>query len=131
MIKTKCLFAPPEEEDGIRIVVSYKLPSKGYLRTHNAIWEPNLAPDPTTVKAYKRKKNGITWKQYTEKYLAKMKSASSTKAIDKWATVSLIETITLLCYEGESNPHCHRHLLKTLIDERVIVIQKESRRRKR
>ena len=27
------------------------------------------------------------------------------------------KTITLLCFEREDNPHCHRHLLKKLIEK--------------
>jgi len=115
MVKTKSLFDKSELSDGKRIVVSYKLPSKYYLSTHNAVWEVYLPPYQHMVYGYRA--GQITWEKYTELYLLKMKLPRAAQAIKKLATLSLIQDITLLCYEKEDNPHCHRHLLKALIDQ--------------
>jgi len=118
MVKTKCLFDRPEDSDGTRLVVAYKLPSKNYLSRFNAFWELALAPNKTTVRAYKSRR--ITWKEYTALYLAKMALPEAIEIIGKWAKlVAGGTTITLLCYEKEGNSHCHRHLLKRLIKKQA------------
>ena len=117
MVRTKCLFNRVVPSDGRRFVVSYKLPSKDYVSFDKAMWEPDLAPFPKMVNEYHA--GQITWKEYTSLYLAKMKLTPAVKAIEKLAKLSLIQDITLLCYEKEDNPQCHRHLLKVLIDRKA------------
>lgn len=115
MIKTKSLFDRVEESDGKRIVVSYKLPSRHYCSTYDTSWEVVLAPFPRTVKGWHKKQ--LTWEEYTLLYLDKMTSLHSIESINRLAKLSLTKTLTLLCYEKEDDPHCHRHLLKALIDQ--------------
>lgn len=118
MVKTKCLFDPPEDSDGTRLVIAYKLPSKNYLSRFNAEWELAVAPNKEWVTAYHRKK--LLWTEYTKFYLAKMALPAAMKVISKWAKfVAKGGTLTLLCYEKEEDPHCHRHLLKKLIEEQA------------
>ena len=46
--------------------------------------------------------------------------------LQRLAQMAVSSTITLLCFEAEGDPQCHRHLLKRLIEERVLNLQEES-----
>ena len=79
-----------------------------------------LGPSLELLKDYKgwSGKGNITWEEYEKRFVEEMKSPKSKEAIDVLAERSLAgETFTLLCYEKESNPHCHRHIVKRLIYE--------------
>lgn len=60
-------------------------------------------------------KNGsISWSEYVARYEREM--SQQTEAIKSLAALAAGETITLLCYEAEGDLHCHRYLLKDMID---------------
>jgi uncharacterized protein YeaO (DUF488 family) len=67
------------------------------------------------LKAWKA--GNISWDQYTERYLQEM--STHEKVIEDLARKAMSGTITLLCFEGETDPHCHRHLLKKLVEKRM------------
>jgi len=113
MIKTKSIHDPVEESDGERILVSRYWPhdySREQLQLTDWFWA--LGPDGDTL--YSWKKGKISWNEYTQQYLEEMKSR--TGLIARLAKRAQEGTITLLCYEEEDDPHCHRHLLKGLIE---------------
>ncbi len=110
MIKTKCIFAPTSDEDGERILISRGYPY--HSDAHLDIWFVSLGPSKDLLDAWKA--DSITWEEYTDRYHEEMKSR--TGLIAKLAERSKKGTITLLCFEKEDNPHCHRHLLKRLIE---------------
>jgi uncharacterized protein YeaO (DUF488 family) len=66
-------------------------------------------------------KNGppISWPQYRARYLAEMK-AQKARIAEIAARVRAGETITLLCSRAcEDESHCHRSLLRDLIEKAV------------
>jgi len=114
MVKTKCLYDPVGESDGERLLVTCYWPRGASKKRLSAQWLKNLAPSKELVRDWKKKKQKISWEEYTRRYHEEMRSQS--EAIGELANRAIGGTITLLCYEREDNPCCHRHLLKQLIE---------------
>ena len=116
MINTKCLKAEPEAADGHRILVTRQWPRP---RTKVSLalseqwgWQKALAPSKELLDDWKQ--GTITWDEYTVRYHDEM--GSQRELIEKLAAFSGEHTVTLLCFEADGDPHCHRHLLKALLD---------------
>ena len=118
MIKTKSIYKSKEESDGTRILITRYYPrfmKKAHFDERMLV----LSPDPDTLRKWKlSKKTEEDWKRIEEKFLPQMKDLAAMEAIAELRQRSSSgETITLLCYckEGE---HCHRYLIKSLIEDR-------------
>ena len=113
MVKTKSVYDPVKESDGERTLVTRYWPrplSKTQVAYAN--WLRNLAPSKDLLRDWKKEK--ISWKQYTARYHEEMRSQK--EAIRDLANRAKRGTISLLCFEKENDPCCHRHLLKKLIE---------------
>jgi uncharacterized protein YeaO (DUF488 family) len=117
MVKTKCLYDPVDESDGDRLLVTRYWPRGVSKKQLSAQWLKNLAPSEELVGDWKNKKQKISWEEYTLRYHEEM--SGQQEAIKKLAQRAKRGTITLLCYEREDNPYCHRHLLKRLIEREM------------
>lgn len=115
MIKTKSIYDPVEESDGERILVSRYWP-RGISKERLSIsqWIQNLAPSKILLQDWKA--GSITWAEYESRYCEESKGQRGD--IETLAKRSNFGTITLLCYEREGDPHCHRHLLKRMVEEK-------------
>jgi uncharacterized protein YeaO (DUF488 family) len=76
-------------------------------------WLRNLAPNKKLLGDWKEGR--ISWDEYKIRYHGEMRGQR--EAIRDLATKARRGTITLLCFEPEDDPCCHRHLLKELIEE--------------
>lgn len=115
MIKTKSIFQPESLSDGIRILITHSVSNK-LRQFHFDKHISKLAPSKSLLNNWLAKR--ISWAEYTKCFLEEMNSKQSKNIIIKLAMLSMKgETITLLCYEKEENPHCHRHIVKKLISE--------------
>jgi uncharacterized protein YeaO (DUF488 family) len=112
MVKTKRLYDAIGELDGDRILVARHWPRGVSKERLSAQWLMNLAPSKELVRDWKERK--ISWDKYTCRYHEEM--CSQREAIRELANRAMRGTITLLCYEQEDDPCCHRHLLKKLIE---------------
>lgn len=114
MIKTKSAYELPDKSDGERILISRYWP-RGLSKERLSIeaWLKELAPSKELLMDWKTEK--ITWQEYEKRYLKEM-SAQKEK-INILSEKTRHGTITLLCFEKEENPYCHRHLLKKLIEQ--------------
>ena len=117
MIKTKSVKDPIEKSDGKRILVMRR-----WARPHSKVglqvegdgqWLRDLAPSQELLADWK--KLCISWDEYVVRYIEEMKHQQA--AIADLAKEAAQGTITLLCQEEESDPHCHRHLLKKMIED--------------
>lgn len=111
MVKTKSIYDPVEAADGKRFLISRYWPrgrSKDKLKLSG--WIRELAPSKELLQDWKKK---ISWREYEQRYSKEMESKP--QFIQEMAGLAEISTITLLCFEKEDNPHCHRHLLKKII----------------
>ena len=122
-IETKRWCDPKKKSDGFRLLICrYRpraLPKKD--ETWDS-WYAQLGPSKE-LHADFYGKNGppIGWEKYQARYLEEMKAQE--ELIDELAKiVSEGKTVTLLCSSAcEDATHCHRTLLKQLIEARVGV----------
>jgi uncharacterized protein YeaO (DUF488 family) len=115
MVKTKCIRDPVEESDGERILVMRYWPH-GYSKKSLSLTERllELAPSAQLLNDWKEKR--ISWEEYEIRYLEEMSGQRQREKIRELGERAKHGTITLLCFEPEGDPHCHRHLLKGLIE---------------
>ena len=113
-VKTKSIFKPAEEDDGIRILITRYYP-RGIKTDHFDYWIQALSPSPTLLQRYKQGR--YDWEAFKSSFLWELwNNIDSLETI--YALNSLLRSlvnITLLCYEKEGNP-CHRHLVRELIE---------------
>ncbi|MHC4629299.1 MAG: DUF488 domain-containing protein [Planctomycetota bacterium] len=116
MIKTKSAYDPVEESDGERILVSRYWP-RGLSKERLTLTEhlKDVAPSIELLRDWKA--GNISWAEYAERYRREMSQQQD--KIEELAKRAIDKTITLQCFEREGDPHCHRHLLKSLIGERT------------
>lgn len=113
MIKSKSLFDSVDKVfDGTRIIVA-----GGFPRGYHAYDEhcPVLAPTKELLYGYKY--HGLPWEQYEIQFFKLMKGRRAQRKLNELAERSSVgEIITLLCWE-HTDEHCHRRLVKQLIEE--------------
>jgi len=117
MVKTKSVYDQAEGSDGDRILVTRYWPrgiSKARLSA--AEWMRDVAPSKKLLEDWKDGR--ISWDEYTVRYHKEMLAQEA--AIAALRQKAREGTITLLCFEREGDPRCHRHLLKKLIEKRMI-----------
>lgn len=114
MIKTKSIYKPVEEEDGLRVLITRWYP-RGVKRERYDIWVRELAPSPELLKKYKNSE--IEWADFSIALLSEFRdNMDSIEALHTLQTKGNMENITLLCHEKDGEP-CHRHMVKNLIEE--------------
>ena len=116
MIKTKSIYAPKEETDGTRILVTRWYP-RGVKKSHFDQWLRELAPSTHLLKLYK---DGIvSWDEFVDTYKREMKHTANSMCCVKQLSAYGTD-VTLLCYEPDGQ-NCHRYLLKELIEMEAKV----------
>jgi len=127
-LKTKRWNDPRKKGDGFRLLICRYRP-RG-VRKEDETWDnwcPELGPS-RKLHADFYGKNGppITWEEYRGRYLEEMKDQQ--ELIDQLADlIAEGKTITLLCSSAcEDATHCHRTLLKQLVEERVAAKQAQG-----
>jgi uncharacterized protein YeaO (DUF488 family) len=122
-LKTKRWNDAREPDDGYRLLICRYRP-RGIPRkeeTWNG-WCTELAPTKELHAAFYGKTGSpISWDEYRQRYLQLMESQG--ELIDELAEmVAEGKTITLLCSSACADAtHCHRTLLKDLIEKRVAL----------
>lgn len=116
MLKTKSVYDLVEESDGTRILIT-RYPVRTRKNIPPFVMEKArvLAPSAELLKDWRDRK--ISWEEYEVRYFKEMLGQCQQEKINELALRTRQETITLLCFEPEEDPRCHRHLLKRLIEE--------------
>jgi uncharacterized protein YeaO (DUF488 family) len=119
---------PIETEDGTRILICRYRP-RGLRKADETWteWKKELAPSKELHAAfYGRNGLPINWETYRKLYLNEMKTQKVPIA-DLARRVASGETITLLCSSACNDAsHCHRTLLKGLIEESLAELSNPS-----
>jgi len=120
-IKTKRWNDDVGADDGFRLLVCRYRP-RGVRKADERwdAWWKELGPSPA-LHADFYGKNGppIGWPEYRERYLKEVR-AQQQRIAEMADRVAAGETITLLCSSACTDPsHCHRSLLKELIEALV------------
>jgi uncharacterized protein YeaO (DUF488 family) len=123
MIKTRRWNDPAEPDDGMRVLICrYRpraLPKKDETWD---LWWSQLGPSKELHAAfYGKTGEPLGWKEYRRRYLEEMQAQQ--ESIDVLAEkVAAGKTITLLCSSACTDAsHCHRTLLKQLIEQRATA----------
>jgi uncharacterized protein YeaO (DUF488 family) len=130
MIKTKSVHSPIEPaQDGLRILAA-RGRGRGLPKDRFDIWMANLGPSEQLRDQILA--GEITWSEYSERYRKKLREERTIdlrneriKNHGQKFTLRLLQhlakdqNVTLLCHCAENEPHCHRHLLKALLDGKV------------
>jgi uncharacterized protein YeaO (DUF488 family) len=123
-IKTKRWCDPVTKNDGFRLLICRYRPRALPKKDENwTLWRADLGPSRELHAAFygKNDQKPITWDEYKRRYLEEMKGQA--EEIDLLAEmVAGGKTLTLLCSSAcEDAEHCHRTLLKGLIEERIAA----------
>jgi uncharacterized protein YeaO (DUF488 family) len=130
MIKTKSVHTKMEPQtDGLRILAA-RGRGRGLPSNRYDVWMANLGPSEQLRDAILAGK--ISWKEYSRRYLGELRESDGIDRRNKQIknhgqkfTLRLLQhlaknqTVTLLCHCAEDEPHCHRHLLKALLERKV------------
>jgi uncharacterized protein YeaO (DUF488 family) len=124
MIKTKRWDDPREDDDGFRLLICrYRPRALPKKKETWDLWWSQLGPSKELHAAFygKHGQTPITWEEYRGRYLDEMKGEEQCESIALLAEkVATGKTITLLCSSACTDAtHCHRTLLKGLIEEQV------------
>jgi uncharacterized protein YeaO (DUF488 family) len=126
MIKTKRWCDAVEDDDGFRLLICRYRPRALKKKDENwTLWRANLGPSRELHAAFydKQGQGPLGWDEYRRRYLEEMKE--QTEEIDLLAgMVAGGKTLTLLCSSACTDAaHCHRSLLKDLIEQRLAQRQ--------
>ena len=129
MFKTKSVHTKVESQDGLRVLAA-RGRGRGLPRDRFDIWMANLGPSEELRDAILGGKIG--WPEYRRRYLRELHESGDIDRRNKRIknhgqkfTLRLLQhlarerTVTLLCHCAEDERHCHRHLLKALLEKKI------------
>jgi uncharacterized protein YeaO (DUF488 family) len=128
-IKTKSVQSPIEPGDGLRILAA-RGRGRGLPADRFDVWMANLGPSEQLRDAILAGK--ISWKEYSRRYVEELLEDGGVDARNERIknhgqkfTLRLLQhlakkqTVTLLCHCAEEEQHCHRHLLKAVLEKKI------------
>jgi uncharacterized protein YeaO (DUF488 family) len=129
MFKTKSVHTRIEPGDGLRILAA-RGRGRGLPADRFDVWMANLGPSEELRDAILSGR--ISWSEYRRRYLKELLEPGGVDARNKRIknhgqkfTLRFLqhlakrETITLLCHCAEEEQHCHRHLLKAVLEKKI------------
>jgi uncharacterized protein YeaO (DUF488 family) len=129
MFKTKSVHSPITGEDGLRVLAA-RGRGRGLPADRFDVWMANLGPSEELRDAILAGR--ISWREYSRRYLDELREPGGVDARNKRIknhgqkfTLRLLQhlakrqTVTLLCHCVEKEKHCHRHLLKALLEKKI------------
>jgi len=122
-LKTKRWNDPRKKSDGFRLLICRYRP-RALPKADETwdLWWKHLGPSKELHAAfYGKDGDPIGWEEYRRRYLEEMQAEEQQQSIAILAEkVAAGKTITLLCSSAcEDASHCHRTLLKGLIEAQV------------
>lgn len=125
MLKTKSVYSPVAEDDGLRILAT-RFRGRGMPSHLYDVWMPSLGPSEKILKDVLAGR--ITWSAFTREFKKELfldgpidvRSATIKNHGQKF-TLRLIKAmaregnVTLMCHCDEDATQCHRHILRQLI----------------
>jgi uncharacterized protein YeaO (DUF488 family) len=108
---TKRIYEPDAPGDGFHLLVMRLWP-RGIRKSRVSAWEKELGPSSELLRGFRS--GAVSWPEFVKRYRAEMRGKP--KLIAEWARRARAEDITLLCGCEDEN-HCHRTLLKELLEK--------------
>lgn len=125
MLKTKSVYSPVAENDGLRILAT-RYRGRGLASSLYDVWMPSLAPSEQLLKRAQSGK--IPWAAFAREFKKELfldgpvDSRNATiKNHGQKSTLRLIKTmaregnVTVMCHCEEDQKQCHRHILREVI----------------
>ena len=130
VIKTKSVFSPIEpRKDGLRILAA-RFRGRGMSVKRYDVWMANLGPSEDLLREFQT--GGIAWPEFSRRYRKELYESETLDERNKTIknhgqkfTLRLLQelarrsTITLMCHCAEDESHCHRHILRAVLEGRV------------
>ena len=130
MIKTKSVYSRIDRKhDGLRVLVT-RFRGHGMPTSRYDVWMPNLGPSERLLRNAHSQKP--TWAEFSRKYRAELftdgsvdKKNRTIKNHGQKFSMRLLKAlakrgnVTLMCHCPDYQPHCHRHLLKRILQKAV------------
>ncbi|HEY1081614.1 MAG TPA: DUF488 family protein [Prosthecobacter sp.] len=127
MIHTKSAEEEPSKRDGLRLYVTRFWP-RGHRRAECDEWLPNLAPSEKLLRQFQAEE--VSWREFEREYKKEMlqglgdesarnprqKNSGQKYVIRLLKKLSETTPITLICSCPPDAEHCHRHVLKKLVE---------------
>lgn len=125
MLKTKSVYSPVAENDGMRILAT-RFRGRGMPSALYDVWMPSLGPSERLLKAVLA--GEITWAAFARDFKQELFLDGAIDARNRTiknhgqkSTLRLIKAmaregnVTLMCHCDEDAAQCHRHILRELI----------------
>ena len=116
------LRTPRKRGEGLRIGTVSR-PPRGVLKKDYArlnyydVWLPELAPSETIMKGFRAGPfTEARWKQFARRYRSEMSTPEKSRMLDVLAALSHQTDFSVGCY-CDDEAHCHRSILKKLLQE--------------
>lgn len=129
IIKTKSVHSPIEVGDGLRILAT-RFRGRGLPANRYQVWMANLGPSETLLRRLLTGR--ITWQEFGRRYRGELfeggtidRRNRTIKNHGQKFTLRLLQEIakhggiTLMCHCPEKERHCHRHVLRKLLQGNV------------
>ena len=119
------LGTPRAADEGTRIG-TVRRPPRGVPKSEFAtgnwydVWYPNLAPSVETMKLGQAATSDAQWQAFAKAFRREMKAPEASRSIELLAVMSRQANFSLGCY-CENEAHCHRAVLKELLEEAGAV----------
>lgn len=130
MIKTKSIASRTEKSDGLRVLAA-RFRGRGVASDRYDVWMANLGPSETLLRDFLAEK--VSWREFSKRYREQLFAAGAADRDNRTIrdhgqkfTLRLLKTlaergdVTLMCHCAEDEAHCHRHLLKAVIESKRV-----------
>src|SRR5690349_13921357 len=130
MIRTKSIHEPIDtDEDGLRILAA-RLRGHRVPKSACDVWMANLGPSQELLDGFRA--GEIAWTEFSRRYKDELfedsgvdRRSPTIKNHGQKFTLRLLQElgrrgpVTLLCHCRKEEQHCHRHLLKKILEGRI------------
>jgi len=120
-IRVVRLGAPRTPGEGLRLG-TVRRPPRGVPKAEFAsrdfydVWLPDLAPSEALLKQALQASDDRAWRSFVRRYQAEMKRPEARRLLALLAALSHQTNFSVGCYCADE-AHCHRSVLKTLLQE--------------
>jgi uncharacterized protein YeaO (DUF488 family) len=125
MLKTKSVWSPKHSSDGLRILVS-RIRGRGLSGSAYHVWMASLGPSERLLRRFQS--GSLSWAAFSRAYRAELfmpaaldsrnrniKNHGQKFSLRLIKHLARVGDVTLLCHCADDQEHCHRHILRRLI----------------
>ena len=116
------LGSPRRPDEGLRLG-TVRRPPRGVAKSEFArrdfydVWQPLLSPSAELVAEAKAAQDAKAWEMFRRKFKAEMNQPAASQMLDLLAALSHRTSLAVGCY-CEDEAHCHRSVLRELLEAR-------------